>query len=165
MRERPLCSSLAGVAQLVRAFPCHGKGRRFKSGHSRRKRKRPVWGVFVLSVLRGRAWPRIFPRRRSEIPRPRLAAARARAASLRPASPDAKCVGTSLPSHKHQKQKRPRGALCFFACCGGGTCTRDLKVMSLASYYCSTPLASMYYKRDADAINPEKDLLNVTCVF
>ena len=36
-----------------------------------------------------------------------------------------------------------------FSCCGGGTCTRDLQVMSLASYYCSTPLSmSGHYTRE-----------------
>ena len=30
------CVFVAGVAQLVRAFPCHGKGRGFESLHSRK---------------------------------------------------------------------------------------------------------------------------------
>ncbi len=40
-----------------------------------------------------------------------------------------------------KKQKTPRREF-FVSCCGGGTCTRDLQVMSLASYYCSTPLST-----------------------
>ena len=34
----------------------------------------------------------------------------------------------------------------FVTCCGGRNCTHDLKVMSLASYYCSTPLAQCTIK-------------------
>lgn len=34
--ELPLYSSLAGVAQLVRALPCHGRGYGFESRRSRK---------------------------------------------------------------------------------------------------------------------------------
>ena len=43
------CVTAAGVAQLVRAFPCHGKGRRFKSGRSRsKKRTRKCESVLII---------------------------------------------------------------------------------------------------------------------
>src|SRR3989338_347088 len=40
---------------------------------------------------------------------------------------------------RNTNKARLRGHL-FSSCCWGRTCTCDLKVMSLASYYCSTPL-------------------------
>src|SRR3989338_10838006 len=51
-----------------------------------------------------------------------------------------------LPRTIRVLKKLPTGGTFLCSCCGGRTCTCDLKVMSLASYYCSTPLLQMYYK-------------------
>src|SRR3990167_4885763 len=84
---------------------------------------------------------RIFPD--GKIAQPALAVFAFRFAqtktSLRAASPDVKHASL-LPT----KCKNPAQGRAFAFCCGGGTCTRDLQVMSLASYYCSTPLSSEY---------------------
>ena len=46
-----------GVAQLVRALPCHGRGRRFESGRSRH------FTLYFkdLSLIKGKAWPSLRP--------------------------------------------------------------------------------------------------------
>ena len=84
-----------------------------------RNEKRPPHGRPYLILLRGEAWSQIFPRRRSEILRPRLAVSPTGSASLRPASPDAKYSSTSLPPQKH-KCKTPQGGACILLVAGAG---------------------------------------------
>lgn len=50
------CGGSAGVAQLVRAFPCHGKGCGFESRHSRKRaQKTPVWAFLRLGAMAERS--------------------------------------------------------------------------------------------------------------
>ena len=103
-------------------------------------------------MLRGGLASRIFPD--GKIAQPALAVFAFRFTKtktlLRAASPDAKCADTLLLSTEIQKARHKTGLFVF--CCGGRTCTCDLKVMSLASYYCSTPLLPSYNKRAPRAI-------------